>query len=358
MSHLVDRSVWQRLLVELPSRPSDAELILRSDPRGPTATLRRDGAPPRIFLDAAEGVRELQPGEDAGLPGAALIADSRRAAALLGPQVGELRTVDLVAWRPGRRAVLRVTAADGRVHWLKLLDRKGYRRAVATFAALGHALAPLQLAIPQQLFDGECACLLPNAEGRPLRDLLATAEPVPMATTTRALLALSYTELRGELPILDFARAQTATVDMLRKGMAGRPALAEIATAITRLPAVPMPERPGFVHGDLHDKQLFVTATGVTLIDLEGAAVGDGRFDLANLAEHVRLRDLQQHGTDRGLADHLLARCGLDGDDAPIRAFRTLVRARLCGVYALRPRWHDLVTRMQNETLSLVESLA
>ena len=59
-----------------------------------------------------------------------------------------------------------------------------------------------------------------------------------------------------------------------------------------------------------------------------------------------------------GRAEQLLARCGHADDDRGVRAFRALVRARLCGVYALRPRWHSLVDQLTEESRTLMERLS
>lgn len=344
----------RQLLAELPTLVPGTELIVRPDDAGPTATLRQDSAPPRVFAWRGEDVVELQPQDDGDLAGAHLLADPTALQALLEPHVGAIADTRLVAWRPGRRAVVRVATSAGAVHWLKLLDRKGHRRARAAFDAIGTTLSPMQLALPTRVFADVHAHLAPDAPGTPLRTLLANGADVPWTLVTRGLLALGYTDVRGALPLLDFDRARNATLDMLRKAACVRPDLEALAERLLRLPSLPTAQ-VGLVHGDLHDKQLFVSDDGVCLIDLEGTSVGDTRFDLANLAEHLRLRELQQDGRERGFADQLLARCGLPATEPAAWLFRIVVRARLCGVYALRPRWHALVDRLLRETHDLME---
>lgn len=354
-----------RLRAALPPLPADAELILRPGEPSPTATVRVPGAAPRVFAFAAISADdgdaplcELRPGDDHGLAGAALLASDAALRAHMQPLVGAIASAQLVAWRPGRRAVVRIVAANGTNHWLKLLDRKNWRRAHSAFAAVGAALPPLALQLPTALLDDVHGYLAADAAGTPLRTLLAGEHELPWTTIARSVLALADTPVVGELPTFDFERARAASLGALQQGGETAPALAALAATVRQLPAPSQPTACGLVHGDLHDKQLFVAGDRTAAIDLEGMARGDARFDVANLVEHVRLRDLQQHGDDRGRAEQLLARCGHAADDRGVSAFRALVRARLCGVYALRPRWHALVDRLTEETRLLMERLS
>jgi Ser/Thr protein kinase RdoA (MazF antagonist) len=47
------------------------------------------------------------------------------------------------------------------------------------------------------------------------------------------------------------------------------------------------------VHGDLHDKNIFCDAARLALIDLDGLGLGAPEDDIANLAVHLELRNLQ-----------------------------------------------------------------
>lgn len=337
-----------------PIAPGD-ERILRPTDDGPMATDRRDGLPPRVHTLIDGETVELRPEHDANLPGAPLLADAEALAAVLTPVVGPPRAADLVAWRPGRRAVLRVLTGGGIV-WLKLLDARSWRRAQRVFAALGETLAPVQLARPLALLPEVAGYVAPHAAGTCLRDAALGGE-LSTTAVVRGVMALAYTQILGDLPTYDFGSARTAAVKSLRQGCCLRPDLASLLARVQELAPATPPTRPGFVHGDLHDKQLFVDGSTMTLIDLEGAAVGDSRFDVVNLAEHLRLRELQRGGASRGLAEHLLTRCALHPDDLTTVAWRTVVRARLCGVYALRPRWSLLVDQLRTETMTLLERL-
>ena len=100
---------------------------------------------------------------------------------------------------------------------------------------------------------------------------------------------------------------------MLQKGAVMVPELAARAERLAKV-AVPTKVRQGFVHGDFHDRQLFLTKDRANLIDLETVGRGDANFDLVNMAEQVRLRALQQNGADDGTGTALLDRFGIDED--------------------------------------------
>jgi len=78
-------------------------------------------------------------------------------------------------------------------------------------------------------------------------------------------------------------------------------ALAELAAA---LPTIPH-QTTTAVHGDLHDKNIFVGSSGVRFIDLDGLGCGGAEIDLGNLAAHLQLRAMQRGG---GM-DEALANC-------------------------------------------------
>jgi len=345
------------LIAALPPLAAGTELILRADGDTPTATLRRDGEVPRVFQRTNGRVDEIRPHDDDGLIGRALLADPAALQDALRDHTGPIASADVVAWRPRRRAVVRIAGNDGRVHWLKLLDAKSHRRAQRAFAALGRPVAPITPMTPAAALPAHGAFLAANAPGRSLRSILAIGGPLPLTTVAHGLIALGYCDVGDDVPFVDFAKTRTAAIDLLQKATAVRADLHELANGLAELAAVPAPRLVGFVHGDLHDKQIFVDGERTFLIDLEGLGIGDSRFDIANLAEHVRLRELQQNGTDSGLADDVAARCGLSPTDPEALAFRVVVRARLCGVYALRPRWHALVDRLVAETSLVLEQL-
>ncbi|GDY00694.1 hypothetical protein LBMAG49_00230 [Planctomycetota bacterium] len=337
----------------LPPLEPDTELILRPETDLPLAMLRPVGAPPRTFVLEGGVVFELMPHNDPKLPAASLLGDPRRMCRKLAPFLGPVSEPVLIAWRPAKRAVVRVRCADGKFAFVKFLDKKTYAKAETTFGGLMDAGTPLHFARPQALIPDFFGYVALGVPGRSLRDLLATNAQIPWDLLLTSILALRNVPPIAGSDIHDFASARKASSNMLRKASFQDPRLAALAAQVDAIAAPPL--NFGFVHGDLHDKQIFVHGYSTHLIDLEGVGQGDPLFDLANLAEHMRLRALQQTGDDDGSADALLVRAGLTGD-LQLR-WRVIVRARLAGVYALRPRWQQLTDRLIIETILLLNDL-
>ena len=330
---------FEALLGKLPPLEGGDELVLREESFGPTALVRKAQGPPLCCVWNGGAVELLDPAKDKKLPGASLLAAPTTLAAALPSDLGPIARTELVAWRPGKRAVLRIEAG-GSVHFLKLLDQKSYRRAALAFGSLGDGHGPLRLAKPACMLDEPCGYLVPCVPGTSLRQRLADGGTPPWPLVDAAIEALSSMPAAAELPTFGFADARTAAVKMLTKAAVRFPRCEEIAARVACVPA-PQPRRHGLVHGDLHDKQLVRSDDAASLIDLEGMARGECDFDLVNLAEHLRLRSLQQRGTDDGSGDALLDRAGMPTDDRA--AWRLCVTARLLGVYAMRPRWAALL---------------
>jgi hypothetical protein len=343
----------EKLLAALP-RPDDAnEVILRPDGDVPLAMLRSKGQPPRCFVLQDGAVEELLPEADPGLAAARLFGKKSRMIRALAPTLGDVAEPRLIAWRPQKRAVVRVLQ-DGVPVFVKFLDRKTYRRAKEALQRLPDAPAPLVFAKATHFLDDVCGYVAPGAPGECLRDLFAAQAPAPWSLLDAAVRALRAAPLHDGLPRIDFTAALDAGVRMLRKGAVRMPELTPLADRLAglRAPAA-LPE--GFVHGDFHDRQLFFAGDRVSLIDLEGVGRGDPTFDLVNMAEQARLRALQQRGEDDGSGTLLLDRFEVDEDRR--RRWGVAVRARLCGVYALRPRWVELTRRLAAESASLLDGL-
>ncbi len=348
-----DREGLLRLMSALPKPGPSEELILRPDGDVPLAMWRSAGEPPRAFVLDGDAAKELLPEDDPDLPAAKRFGKKSRMQRALEPALGEVSDPKLIAWRPGKRAVVRVQRGDATL-FVKFLDKKTYRRAAATFAAMPDPVAPMAFAKASTMIDGECAYVAEAAQGVCLRDLLARGETPPWDLLDRAIRSLRATPVHDAMPTIDFVSALDAGVRMLRKGAVLMPELQQRADVLARV-ASPKTVCAGFVHGDFHDRQLFFTRDRATLIDLETIGRGDANFDVVNMAEQLRLRSLQQTGADDGMCDALLDRHEVAAD---VRArFGVAVRARLCGVYALRPKWASLTQRLLSEVDAMLARL-
>ena len=338
-------SDFEALRLALPESGAGDELVLRDDGGTACALLRLKKGAPRNFVYENGVARELRLSDDAQLPAAHLCADERTIAAALEPSLGPVQRATLVAWRPGKRAVLRVQQGE-RALYVKLLDKKTYKRACAAFERMQAGEGPLRLALPHALLPELCAYAAWGAPGTSLHDILAEGGSAPWRLVDRCVRALACASCPEDLPRHDFAAARNAAVKMLEKAAAVDPRCADIATRVASLRA-PSQTHEGFVHGDLHDKQLLLDGNSAWLIDLEGAGRGDANFDLVNLAEHLRLRALQRQGKDDGLCDAMLDRFATARE---VRmAWGACIRARLYGVYAMRPRWAALANVLHSD---------
>jgi hypothetical protein len=271
--------------------------------------------------------------DDPALPGLAAAADPALVGRRLGVPPGQV-AVDVVRYRPRRRAVLRYRVSPGgRVVLAKVVRPARGRRLLALAAALtveegtevavradgtggsppdreatARRVAPaagLRLGLPAgRLAPG--ALVLPFLAGSSLRDLLLTGSPLPPPDR---LAGLPGDLNRRCLPAL-------AGPAPAPEGAAGRPALRRRVCPITalsaaRLAARLLPEEgcaagrlaeavvawseasepvdDWIVHGDLYENQVLVDGESLGLIDLDDLGPGDPLLDAANFSAHLLL---------------------------------------------------------------------
>ncbi|MFN3219246.1 MAG: phosphotransferase [Acidimicrobiales bacterium] len=199
---------------------------------------------------------------------------------------------ELVSYRVGRRAV--VAMSEG---FVKVVRPSRMARLVAVHQSLVDAAGgALDLPVPT-VVDAQGAVRLSLVGGCSLHRLLRhgarEAALVAAAETLVVLHGLRAPEILEADPG-DSASRWTAIV--ARAEPAGATALTERAEAIDAAASAlgpPAPARLVVVHGDCHDKNLFVDGRRRGLIDLDGARLGAREDDVANLAVHVALRSLQ-----------------------------------------------------------------
>lgn len=114
----------------------------------------------------------------------------------------------------------------------------------------------------------------------------------------------------------------------------------ELNRLATKLPNVD-PGTRSIIHGDLHDKNIFISAKSAGFIDLDGLSGGAAECDLANLTVHLKLRALQMgHTTERaGALGSFLYReyAGIRPiDNDVVRGFEEHTWFRLACLYLLR----------------------
>jgi len=225
---------------------------------------------------------------DPVLPGLERACTPVRVGAALGatrgtPEDQPPPALELVTYRPLRRAVLRARTADG-LRYLKVLRPHVTADLLARHAMLRDAGLPVAAAVP--LGDGVVA--LDALDGRPLAELLAAGEPVSPRVVTDLPARLPAAALglpRRPSPaerVADHVAAATAVLpdhadDLARLG-------AGITRLVARADAGPLVP----THGDLNPANLLL-ADGALVGLLDVDTLGPGRLadDLAGLLGHL-----------------------------------------------------------------------
>ncbi|WP_194419732.1 phosphotransferase family protein [Microbacterium abyssi] len=238
--------------------PAETGLVARADEGEPT-------------------VRIWQHPSDPHLPGLAPVAFHHAAQTLLA-RLGIVTDAvpELVAYRPGRRAVLRIQASAGPV-WLKVVRPSRVERIVRA----GTAVAAAGLPVPAvHGWSGEGLIVMADAAGVPAQDVEWDPQQLlDEVGVLRSALARADWDHRG---------AGTAARLEWYESHAG-PRASEILTAARRLlDAGPGPASPTVIHGDLHFGQLFLEDRRISgLIDVDTLALGDAAEDSAAFLSHA-----------------------------------------------------------------------
>ncbi|GAA2175457.1 hypothetical protein GCM10009846_25440 [Agrococcus versicolor] len=261
---------------------------------------------------------------------------------------------EIVAYRPGKRAVLRLRGADGD-HFLKIVPPGATEHIAQLHAALAKAGVPVPR-IPRWAPQG--CMLIEQAQG--LAGPKAALELAPdalLAAVDVARVGFERAEITGAArPALasriDWYAARLARSWPARAGlaMALRDAVHQRRRDVT-LPVV--------VHGDLHLGQLFFADGAVSgLIDVDTAGVGDRDEDSAAFIGHARTSALLTEDAGRSeaaVALHVLA--DVAGDrwlDGPHSRALTAAHLMAHALSSAEQGAHPRADRMLDEASALV----
>ena len=219
---------------------------------------------------------------DPHLPALAPAAFGDAAAVLLARLgVDATATPELVGYRPGRRAVLRVPTADGSA-WVKVVRPSRIERVVTAHDALRGAGLPVPAV---RGWSPEGLLVLDGAAGAPATE--ATWDPHRLLDTVddlrRRLAGVplgwpARTSLAERLPWYLSRLVQVVPDAERLHDIGGR-----IAQVLAAAPA-----SPATIHGDLHIGQLFLVDAAVSgLIDVDTAGRGDAGEDAAAFIGHA-----------------------------------------------------------------------
>lgn len=105
------------------------------------------------------------------------------------------------------------------------------------------------------------------------------------------------------------------------------------------------------IHRDFYDKQVAYAEKRTSLLDTDSMVIGDPAQDYGNFVAHLILRRMQspvaQYGVGKGLRAFKEA-YGNNGGDFEMRThwWQAATLTRLAALYALRPRWRNLVPEL------------
>jgi hypothetical protein len=274
------------------------------------------------------------------------------------PSLGRLlRTGKLVAYRPTRRAVVRLPGDGAHPHrYAKVLRAGRVAPLVARHELLEtvrHRAGPEFPAFPPLLewSDEEGVVTVGGVAGRSLHTVLRSARTEaagPVIAVARALASLHGVPLSGAVPAAGGGRPLARWTARIGP-FVDAATQARYESALAALPPVPTwTAAPRLVHGDLHDGNVVLAESGVAIVDLDSVGTGHPATDVGNLAAHLVLRGLQAAGDPapgRRLASLLVQEYAGAGGAAGERAISVAVARslfRLACVYVVRPRWRSV----------------
>ncbi len=244
---------------------------------------------------------------DPMLPGLASAVTNTSVAALLGTTVERVQ-LQVVSFRPCRRAVVRVQRSDGDDLYLKVVEPP----EVAGLLARHAALRAVGLPVPEiESVDADAGLVVSRAlPGRDLRAVLAEGRsPLPTpAEIARMVDQFAGADLMAHAPVMPLATSAPRHGAMLRLVM---PAASDrIDAALEAIASDPLAPAHTIVHGDLHDAQLRIDERGaiVGVLDVDGAGPGDPLDDLARLCGHVLAVSVVGDGTTNPVASDSVAK--------------------------------------------------
>lgn len=280
---------------------------------------------------------------------------------LFDPATGERRLIDpatdqrmpglrpwlsrgqLVTYRPSRRATVAVVV-EGEPAFVKVVPLRRVEELSYRYERNRKWLQAAGVSVPELLMvDKENGALVLSAlTGQSLHDQLF-AQQLDFEAIGSTLGRIARRSARGlrqrSASDFDWWRQQVADWDPENDGVFA----AAVERLLLRIGPVD-PAAPGFEHGDLHDRNLFLGEDGrLGMIDFDQAGQGDSQADLVCLTAHLELRAIQQgrEPPDREIRD-LWKGFGLGHFPLRTRKATAAELARLACLYRFRGRWRPL----------------
>ena len=259
----------------------------------------------------------------------------------------------IVSYRPERRIVVRCDSPQGSgCTYAKGLRAGRGAQAAERHRAGARAARSAGFEAPE-LIDvdaGSSVLRLSELAGMPLR----ITDPGTFERLGQRLREFQEQDSTSELDVFDppeVRRELERWASKVRTATGTLPTGWEAAHALWLDSVAPERSPRVLAHRDLHDGQFVQTSAGLGLLDFDGLARADPALDLANLDAHLYLRGLQRwlgatsesalRASSALLAGH---GCQAEADFTQrLHFYRTATFLRLALLYALRPRWSELV---------------
>ncbi|MAT04967.1 MAG: hypothetical protein CL424_07990 [Acidimicrobiaceae bacterium] len=287
----------------------------------------------------------------------AAMVTPQTAATELQDVIGDRLSLEVVAYRPTERAVVRASGRRGEVY-VKLVPPA----SVEHLARRHDVLSAAGLPVPRVVATGRGWVAMEALSGTTLRDRLKGGGPLPPAAALGDLIArlaeidpVALHDVVGGGPTrsrLDDAPHHAAMLATVLPAERQRmTAIVERLTSATS----PVNRAVATVHGDLHEGQVVVDDDGVIgLLDIDDVGPGDPLDDVAVLIAHLEFRALTSgDGRIEEYADHVSDTVGADRDAAAVeRQVAAVLIGLATGPFRIQqPDWSATTARV----LDLVE---
>lgn len=297
------------------------------------------------YVVERDAFAEVRPEDDAALPDLGRWATSG----------------DVVSYRVGRRAMVRIPAGRGTgpARYVKVLRAGKARRLLRQLGAVERASAsggddfPAFARVIETQGD---AVVFEEMPGRTLYDLLRDGQAWrALGQVGTALAAFHAADLPEDLPPRRPVPESREHFAHVASHFPERASAYE--AALETLPAPPPTSgvRQTLAHGDLHDRNILACGRDIALLDLEMLHPGQAAEDMGNLLAHLVLRALERGDeAARGREDgaRLLGayrRAGGRAPDDAVASFAARTLFRLACLYLFRRRLQHLTPSVLEE---------
>ena len=322
-----------------------------------------------IFGDGEREVAVWLYPHDPDLPGLSRAAAPDALAALFNehrvldhPVAGENIALEMISYRPRRRAVLKavVTTSSGpKTLFVKVLRESSYARTLQRHELLRRARFPAAVVAAT---TADFILLLHQVPGRPLTQAIFD-EAMPCTAESLIMLLDSLPSAVVELPyrqpwtgaVAMYAEMTAAALPVLDPQL--RWLVAEVSGGLAAMP-------PGMepTHGDFHEGQLFVSNGVITgVLDIDTIGPGRRADDLACMIAHLsamqRMTAEQAAGLTRLINLWLqVFDTRVDPAELRLRAAGVIVSLATGPYRGQEPNWQAETARMIESAVSLVQS--